>query len=174
MWEIVVRPETQDDVKAIEVVNLAAFEGESEAQLVEALRQSPGYVPELARVAEFNGRIVGHIMLTRVKLVRDGNEQEILALGPMSVVPSQSHRGIGTQLVGAAIQAAGTLGFSAIVEAGQPNFYEHQGFAPIANWGLSCSLPVSGEVITAIELQDGALNGGGHIVYPEAFNAIFA
>ena len=52
MQQIKVRAETPDDFRAIDVVNLSAFEGEAEAQLIGQLRKSPAFVPDLSLVAE--------------------------------------------------------------------------------------------------------------------------
>ncbi len=106
MQPIKVRAEVADDYRAIDVVNLSAFEGEAEAQLVDELRNSDGFIPDLSLVAELNGRVVGHVVLSKVKLKLGQESSEILALGPMSVVPSQSHRGIGSELIEAAIARA--------------------------------------------------------------------
>ena len=49
----VVRAERPDDAAAIAVVHRGAFEGSPhEAQLVEAIRASAGYIPALSLVAE--------------------------------------------------------------------------------------------------------------------------
>ena len=173
MHGITVRPETAEDVRAIDVVNLSAFEGEEEARLVSALRRSGGFIPQLSLVAEFHGRIVGHVMLSRVELRRIETSQEILALAPMSVVPSQSHRGIGSELVRAALQQAGALGYGAVVESGQPDYYERLGFRRAAVWKLTCNLPVPDAILTAMELQEGLLAGGGHVIYPSPFIEAF-
>ena len=122
MQQIRVRAETPDDFSAIDVVNLSAFEGEAEAQLIGELRKSPTFIPDLSLVAELNGRIVGHVVLSRVRLVSEKGESEILALGPMSVVPSQSHRGIGSELIDAAVARAKPLCYNAIVVAGSGTF----------------------------------------------------
>ncbi|MCP5141998.1 MAG: N-acetyltransferase [Gammaproteobacteria bacterium] len=173
MSDIMVRPETADDIRAIDVVNLSAFEGDREARLIDALRRSPSFVPELSLVAEFNGRIVGHLLLSKVELRRREQTIELLELGPMSVVPSQSHRGIGTTLIETAISQAKERGFKAIVEVGAPGYYARFNFEPAAKWGLSCNLPVPDDAITAIELEAGVLNGGGHIIYPPQFNQMY-
>ncbi len=173
MQPIKVRSEVADDFNAIDVVNLSAFEGEAEAQLVGNLRNSAGFIPDLSLVAELNGRIVGHVVLSKVKLKTGKGEAEILALGPMSVVPSQSHRGIGSELIDAAVARAKPLCYTAIVVAGHPEYYERFGFKPAADWGVSCNLSIPGEALTAMELVDGALAAGGEVQYPDIFRALF-
>ena len=66
MHSITVRPETAEDIRAIDVVHISAFGGEAEANLVSVLRASATYNRELSLVAELGGRIVGHVLLTRV------------------------------------------------------------------------------------------------------------
>ena len=72
MGEIVVRREAADDFKAIEVANLSAFECDTEVGFIGAMRASPAFVPDLALVAEWRGRIVGHVMLTKATLATAG------------------------------------------------------------------------------------------------------
>lgn len=173
MSKITVRAETADDIRAIEVVNLSAFEGDTEAQLVSAVRGSPGFVPELSLVAEFNGRIVGHVLLSKVLYQHADGEREILSLAPMSVVPSQSHRGIGKTLLDEALLRARDLGFPAVVVVGQPEYYARFGFLRGVRWQLQCIPSVATEVLTAMELVEGGLQPGGRIIYPPLFATIF-
>jgi len=173
MQPIKVRAEVADDYRAIDVVNLSAFEGEAEAQLVDELRHSDGFIPDLSLVAELNGRVVGHVVLSKVKLKTTQGSSEILALGPMSVVPSQSHRGIGSELIEAAIARAKPLCYPAIVVAGYPEYYLRFGFKPAKDWGVSCNLSIPDDALTAMELKDGILAGGGQVEYPEMFKALF-
>lgn len=173
MQQIKVRAEAPDDFRAIDVVNLSAFEGEAEAQLIGELRSSPVFIPDLSLVAELNNRIVGHVVLSKVQLKSSKGTSEILALGPMSVVPSQSHRGIGSELIEAAVARAKPLCFSAIVVAGHPDYYQRFGFRPAKEWGVTCNLPIPEDALTAMELVEGALAGGGQVEYPELFKALF-
>ena len=173
MQQIKVRAEAPDDFRAIDVVNLSAFEGEAEAQLIGELRGSKVFIPDLSLVAELNGRVVGHVVLSKVQLKSDGGSSEILALGPMSVVPSQSHRGIGSELIEAAVARAKPLCFAAIVVAGHPDYYQRFGFKPAREWGITCNLPIPEDALTAMELVKGALAGGGRVEYPELFKALF-
>jgi putative acetyltransferase len=173
MHSITVRPESSEDIRAIDVVHISAFGGEAEAQLVSTLRESATYNRELSLVAELNGRIVGHVLLTRVPLRREGEEKHVLALGPMSVVPSQSHRGIGSKLIQAAIMLARDKGYGSIVVLGHPEYYRRFGFIVAKELGVSCNLPAPEDAMTVMEIVDGNLAGGGHIEYPEPFVELY-
>ncbi len=173
MSMIQVRQENPDDIRAIDVVHLSAFGGGDEAGLIDSLRDSSGFIPELSLVAEFNGRIVGHVLLTRIHLLQGKERKNILALALMAVVPSQSHRGIGSDLVQAAIEQAKKLSHSAIVVVGQPEFYQRLGFEQASKWSLETNLSVSNDLVTAIELQPDALKGGGNVIYPSLFDVVF-
>ena len=173
MHAISVRPETAEDIRAIDVVHISAFGGEAEAQLVSALRESATYNRELSLVAELGGRIVGHVLLTRVPLRKDGAEKNVLALGPMSVVPSQSHRGIGSELINASISLAKDKGYGAIVVLGHPEYYKRFGFVPARDLQVSCNLPAPEDALTVMEIVAGNLAGGGHVEYPEPFVALY-
>ena len=173
MHSITVRPETAEDTRAIDVVHISAFGGEAEANLVSVLRDSAGYNRELSLVAELGGRIVGHILLTRVPLRKHGEEKNVLALGPMSVVPSQSHRGIGSELIQAAIRLAQEKGYGAIVVLGHPEYYKRFGFSNAKDFQVSCNLPAPEDALTIMEIVEGNLAGGGYVEYPEAFMALY-
>lgn len=173
MHIIKVRPETAEDIRAIDVVHISAFGGEAEARLVSALRESATYNRELSLVAELGGRIVGHVLLTRVPLRKDGTEKNVLALGPMSVVPSQSHRGIGSELINAAINLAREKGYGTIVVLGHPEYYKRFGFVHAKDLQVTCNLPAPEDALTVRELVEGSLAGGGHVEYPEPFLELF-
>ena len=98
---------------------------------------------------------------------------EVLALAPMSVVPSQSHRGIGSALMETALSKAAGLGYKAIIVIGHPTYYRRFDFQHASKWGISCSLPVPEDSITAKELVHGALDGGGLLRYPPEFTQLF-
>ncbi len=173
MTEITVRAETPSDIQAIDVVNISAFQGEGEAQLVSELRNSTHYIPELSLVAEYKGRLVGHLMLSRVKILGIDNSPKVLTLAPMSVVPSQSSRGIGSVLLRAGIKKARQLGFEMIVEIGQTEYYKRHGFRPITEFGLRHSLNVSDEFITFFSLTEDHDIRNAELEFPPAFDNLF-
>jgi hypothetical protein len=65
-----------------------------EQDLVNKLRNSGNYIPELALVAEEDGQLIGHIMLTKTYIItNDGDKYETLLLGPISVSLEYRNRG---------------------------------------------------------------------------------
>jgi len=173
MHGITVRKELNEDVKAIDVVHMSAFEGDQEVGLIDSLRNSSSFISDLSLVAEFKHRIVGHILLSKVTLQKGANSEDILALAPMAVVPSQSHRGIGSELVTTSIQVAKENSFGAIVVIGQPEFYQRFGFEPVSKLNLRCNLSVSTEVMSAMELKPGCLCEGCHVIFPSHFERVY-
>lgn len=104
------RPETLTDAAdraAVRAVNLAAFPAAHEADLVDALRDDPAWIPGLSIVAEApDGTVVGHALLTRCRV----GEAPALALAPVAVAPEYQRTGAGSAAVRAALDAARELG----------------------------------------------------------------
>jgi putative acetyltransferase len=173
MQQVSVRQEKQADAEAIAVVNKSAFGGDAEAQWVSAVRKTRSFIPELSLVAEVGERMVGHILLFRVELDQDGKQMEVLALAPMSVMPSHSHRGVGSALLETVTAKAASLGYKAIVVVGHPNYYRRFDFQKASSWAIRSTLPVPEDSITAKELVPGALDGGGLLRYPPEFARLF-
>lgn len=64
-----IRPEPESDRQAIWSVNLAAFDTEAEAELVDALRD--GGFNEVSLRAEVEGQIVGHILFLPLTVITE-------------------------------------------------------------------------------------------------------
>ena len=69
-----IRPSSLADFHAIAELNRQAFERESEAKLVELIRYSDRYIPELELVAELKSAVVGHILFSYIDLQRFSDE----------------------------------------------------------------------------------------------------
>lgn len=111
----------------------AAFGDTQVAPLVEAIRASPGYRPELSLVAELDadpaGPIVGHIMLSGSELAGDdGTTVPILILSPLGVRPGDQNRGIGIALTQAALAIADARREPLVIVQGHPDYYPRFGF----------------------------------------------
>lgn len=90
-----------------------------------------------------------------------------VGLGPLAVAPEHSDRGIGKALIGACIDRAQRAGWGAIFVLGRPPYYERFGFSVEAARPFRSAYPA--EFLMALELQPGALDGGGTLRYPPAF-----
>ena len=165
-----IRAERPDDVPAIRVVNLSAFETSAEADLADLLRQQE--TPIISLVAEDDGAIVGHIVFSPVTL--EGHPALLLGgLAPMAVVPSRQRQGIGSRLVQEGLVLCRRIGFGAVVVLGHPEFYPRFGFTPSTRFGLRSEYDVPEDVFMVLELEDGALRGkSGTVRYHPAFGSV--
>jgi putative acetyltransferase len=167
-----IRPEGPEDRKAVFDVNQAAFGQDDEARLVDALRRSPAYIPELSLVAVEDSRIVGHILFTRIKLRGSERAFDALALAPMAVLPGYQRRGIGSALVERGLEIARDLGHRVVIVVGHPDYYPRFGFVLAGPLGIRAPFDVPGEAFMALALSPGALAGvQGLVEYPPEFEA---
>jgi putative acetyltransferase len=162
---VAIRPERPDDAKAIAAVHRAAFGKDEEPAIVERLRAGPDFLPDLSLVAEEDGVVVGHTILSRARL--DG--RPVLALGPISVLPGRQRDGIGAALMDASLEAARNAGEGLVVLLGHPTYYPRFGFVPASRLAITPPFDVGDEFFMALELHPGAAQGGGRFAYSPAF-----
>ena len=103
--DIKLRIEQPSDYNETENVTREAFwnhfsPGCDEHYLLHIMRNHPKFVPELDIVAELNGKIVGNVVcLKSFIMADDGNQYEVLSLGPISVLPEYQQKGIGRKMI---------------------------------------------------------------------------
>jgi putative acetyltransferase len=162
----VIRPETVADHRAIREVNRLAFGGESEARLIDALRDG-GYT-RVSLVADEHGRVVGHILFSILPIATPRGEIQALSLAPMAVVPDRQRQGIGSQLLREGLRACQDSGHRIVVVLGHPKFYRRFGFS--AKLAEPLTSQYSGPAFMAAALVPGALEGlVGEVRYPPPF-----
>ena len=93
---IEIRKEEKRDYEQVYLLIKKAFKeitnsNKDEQELVNKLRNSSNFIPELSLVAEKDNKIVGYILFTKVKI---GKRTE-LALAPLAVLPEFQKQGIG-------------------------------------------------------------------------------
>lgn len=156
----------------------------AEVELVEELRDSPAWLPELSMVAELDatgaeavasdGELVGYALLSRVWVGQQ--RAPALALGPVAVLPGRQRAGHGTAVVWAALDAAAELGERLVVVLGPPGWYHRFGFRPAAELGLTSAWSGLGDPWQALVLP-GEIDPpdpvpAGEVWYPEPWSRV--
>jgi predicted N-acetyltransferase YhbS len=169
--KIIIRQETKKDINIVcEVVRLAFEDVEhsdhDEYNLVNRLRRSNAFVPELSLVAEFDGEIVGHILFTKIKI----GEHTALALAPVSVLPKCQGKRIGEKLILEGHKRASDLGFDSIIVLGHQTYYSRFGYTTASKWKIKAPFDVPEECFMAVELVPNGLEYvSGIVEYTKEF-----
>lgn len=167
---LVIRAEQQSDYEKIRHVVTEAFRKAehsdgNEQNLVEALRKSQSFIPELLLVAVKDDELVGHIMFTKAFV----NETEVLALAPLSVLPAYQKQGIGLALIKRGHEIAKSSGYKFSVVLGHAQYYPKAGYVPASRYGIKAPFEAADENFMAICLNDTGCRLNGTIRYDAAF-----
>jgi putative acetyltransferase len=167
-----IRAEAEADWEAIRKVNELAFGDTETAELVDAIRASDRFVPELSLVAESQGQALGHVMLSYVDI--EPGSHRVLQVGPLAVLPSHQRRGIGSALMAEAVRLADERGEPLLLLEGNPAYYERFGFSRADTRGIETPEGAHGPqyfMMRPLEAYDPALRG--QAVYPpETFGTV--
>jgi predicted N-acetyltransferase YhbS len=174
--EIILRQENYADHHQVfslieEAFKTEPFSDYTEQFLVERLRKSNAFIPELSIVAEKEGEIVGHILLTKIKINTELDSFDSLALAPVTVKPDFQNKGIGGQLILIAHAKAIELGHTSVILLGHENYYPRFGYERVSKFGITLPFDVPDENCMAIELIEDGLKGvSGMVEYSKEFN----
>lgn len=169
--DILIRQEQEKDIDAVYQVVKSAFETMPQADgdeqdLVNRLRKSEAFIPELSLVAECDGKIIGHILFTKMKI----GGQPSLALAPVAVLPEYQNQGIGGKLIMEGHRLARELGYGPVIVVGHPAYYPRFGYKPASRWNITAPFEVPDEAFMALELLEGGLKDvSGEIEYVKEF-----
>ena len=168
---ISIRPEEAKDYDQVRAINLAAFEGGPEADLVDILRAS--CAEYLSLVAEDGGEAVGHILFTPVTIEGPTGGAEGMGLAPMAVRPERQRCGIGSQLVSHGLEMLQKRSCPFVVVLGHPEYYPRFGFKRASAFGLRSQWDgVPDEAFMVVVFDRGAMpDGGGVARYRDEFDA---
>ena len=159
---MVIRQEKESEFSLIyDLVNVAfqtaKVSNGDEQNFVDRLRASGNYIPELALVAEDQGELIGHIMLTRTFVKTENGQYPILLLGPVSVILERRNQGVGTRLIEEACRLAQAKGHQAVILVGDQAYYHRCGFRSAVDFGISNTNGIPDENVMAYEITPKAL-----------------
>lgn len=173
MDNIIIRHETEADYRAVEELTREAFwnvykPGADEHYFVHMMRGHEDFIPSLAFVLEYEGRIIGNIMYTKAYLEDgEGNRKEILSFGPLCVAPEFQRQKLGKLLIEHSFEAARKMGYDVNIIFGNPGNYVSRGFVSCKKKNVS--FMAQGNFPTALlvcELIPGVLDGKSRMYIP--------
>ncbi|MGX5801699.1 GNAT family N-acetyltransferase [Bradyrhizobium sp. Arg314] len=160
----VIIAEGAGDVTAREALLDRAMGPNRKKKSSEKLRRGRRPSEGLAFVArDASGVVVGTVRLWDVRLGEGG---PALLLGPLAVEPGLKSGGIGSALMRHALAEAARLGHGAILLVGDAPYYGRFGFSADRTGTLAMPGPYERHRLLALELKDGALNGGKGTIKP--------
>ncbi|KTD86736.1 GNAT family N-acetyltransferase [Paenibacillus etheri] len=168
---IIIRQEKVEDINDVYHVVQKAFEkvdysDHDEHNLVNRLRHSTKFIPELSLVAEYENKIVGHILFTEITV--DGHT--LIALAPVAVLPEMQGKGIGKLLITEGHKIATQLGYKSSIVLGHDKYYPKFGYKKASQYGIEAPFEVAEANFMAVELMDGALSDvHGVVEYAKEF-----
>jgi len=170
---VIVRAETPDDHDTIRRIVDEAFGDTITSAIVDGIRASDRFVPELSLVAVYEGQPLGHVISSYVDVVP--GSRRVLQVGPLAVVPSHQRRGIGTALMRETIRIAEERGEPLLLIEGNPAYYGRFGFTRADEQGIEMPPESHGPqyfMIRPLRAYDSSLRG--RVVYPpETFGVAY-
>lgn len=132
--------------------------GCSEHLVLHNLRKSNNYIPKLDLYALKNDKIVGHIISSKAIVKNVNSENEVLCVGPVSVIKSLQGKGIGGLMIKHSINVAHELGYKGMILFGDPNYYKRFGFLDAGTFNIQTKDGLNMEPFMALELSDNSLS----------------
>jgi putative acetyltransferase len=160
---MLIREEKPGDADAVSAVVSAAFGQDAEAQLVRRLHAAGDSI--IALVAEDDGCIVGHVLLSRMTAPFPA-----LALAPVSVLPAKQGAGIGSALIREAVRRAAEGPWRGLFVLGDPHYYARFGFTTAAAAGFSS--PYAGVHFMGLALSGPMPATTGELIHAPAFSSL--
>lgn len=136
--------------------------GCTEHYFAHLVRQSPDFIPELDFVLEEEGKIIGHIMYVKAKLVDNvGEEKEVLSFGPFTIEKEYQRKGLGRKLLDHSLKIAKKLGFDTVIIWGNPENYTCYGFKNCKRYNICIENGIYPVSLMVKTFNEGALKSNG-------------
>ncbi|MGO4501162.1 GNAT family N-acetyltransferase [Paenibacillus sp. 2RAB27] len=172
-FKLKIRTEQLSDYGEVFNLNYLAFGNrEDESRLIERIRLSEGFIPELSLVADENDEIVGHALFSKAQIVEEGNRHDVTVLAPIAVLPSNQKTGIGGKLIQEGLKRCEALGYDFVFLIGHPTYYPKFGFKPARKYGFELKqFNVPDDVFMVFEFTEGKVKTTikGELMYPKSF-----
>lgn len=163
MSRVTVREAVPADRAAIHSIVQRAFGRLHEADLIKRLVAANEVTLEL--VAEEDGRVVGHILFSRLMIENGKTTFEAVSLAPLSVDPDHQGHGAGSALVLRGHEILKQRGEKLSVVLGDPDYYRRFGYSHAAAKNFESDY--QSDVLQALAWGEAPTTG--ELAYPDAF-----
>lgn len=168
--DIQIRQERQEDFQQVrdlvrEAFALAEHSDGDEHNLIERIRLSSGYIPELSLVAVAGDFVLGHVMFSKISV----GQSEAVALAPLAVRFGKQREGIGKLLVMAGHGLARKMGYPCSVVLGNPDYYSKFNYERASNYGITVPFEVPEDYYMVCCLVKNGAIPSGSVIYSDAF-----
>ena len=174
--QIKLRQATPSDQNPISETIISAYKtvtysNHCEQIMVERLRNSNAFIPELSIVAEEDNKILGHILLTRIQIHKGDQSFDSLILAPLSIRAEYQNKGIGKRLVLESHRVAKDLGFEFVAVLGHAEYYSKFGYVMTSKYDIEIPIKISeaNSMITSLTAGNFSEIAGGKIEYSDEF-----
>ncbi|MCF6515493.1 GNAT family N-acetyltransferase [Lactobacillus sp. S2-2] len=163
-----------EDYQAVKDLVITAFSKSEhgyggEAELVEKIRNLDSYDHNLELVAEKYDHIIGHVLLSEIKI--QGINQYGFSLAPISVLPKNQNQKIGSQLMKKIEEQAKNTDKKFISILGNPDYYKKFGYKEAKKYNIKAPFEVPEKYYLIKSINDFNLNNfSGMIEYSSAFD----
>lgn len=161
------RPEDYQQIRELvrNAFALAEHSDGEEHNLIERMRLSPEYIPELSLVAVSGDIILGHIMFSKISV----GQSEAIALAPISVRTDWQRKGIGKLLVTTGHKLARKMEYRCSMVLGNPDYYSKFGYERASSYGIIAPFDVPDEYYMVCDLGNTGDLPKGYVRYSDAF-----
>lgn len=175
--DYIIRLETEKDYRETE--NLAreafwnlSFPGCNEHYFIHVLREHEAFIPELDYVVEYEGKIIACVMYSKAKLVdENGNEKNIVSMGPICVHPDFQRKGLSRMLLELTFEKALEMGYDTVINFGNPDNYVARGYKSCKKYNVCFEGDVFPAALLVKVLKEDALDGRKWFYHPNNADA---
>ncbi len=156
MTNFKIQLETTDDAPALSQLSADAFGPGRFSRSAYRVREGVPPVPALSLTDWLDGRLVGGVRFTAIRI---GEDEGAVLLGPLLVDPRMSGKGYGKALVSEGLVRAREVGFGLVLLVGDVPYYGRFGFAAVPPGQIVMPGPVDPARLLVAEIKPGALEG---------------
>lgn len=148
--------ETAADAPALSQLSAETFGPGRFSRSAYRVREGVPPVPALSLTGWLDGRLVGSVRFTAVRIGRD---EGAALLGPLVIDPHMNGKGYGKALVEDGLVRARDEGFGLVLLVGDMRYFGRFGFVTVPPGQIVLPGPVDPARLLAVELVPGALAG---------------